>query len=104
MDFQPVLKLSEIIDNKASLTVFEGREILVGVTNKGYFAIENKCSHQGKPLTGGRIRHGHISCPVHGVRFNLETGAAVGKLTNKPIKIYRARANEGWLEVCEIGA
>jgi nitrite reductase/ring-hydroxylating ferredoxin subunit len=41
---------------------------------------------------------------VHGVRFNLETGAAVGKLTNKPIKIYRARANEDWLEVCEISA
>jgi 3-phenylpropionate/trans-cinnamate dioxygenase ferredoxin subunit len=53
---------------------------------------------------GGRIRHGHISCPVHGVRFNLETGAAVGKLTNKSIKIYRARATEDWLEVCEISA
>jgi 3-phenylpropionate/trans-cinnamate dioxygenase ferredoxin subunit len=104
MDFQPVLKLSEIIENKACLTVFEGREILVGVTNKGYFAIENRCSHQGKPLMGGRIRHGHISCPVHGVRFNLETGAAVGKLTSKPIKIYRARATEDWLEVCEISA
>ena len=41
----------------------------------------------------------HAQCTV--CAFNLETGAAVGKLTNKPIKIYRARANEDWLEVCE---
>ncbi|MDE0841797.1 MAG: Rieske (2Fe-2S) protein [Porticoccaceae bacterium] len=102
MDFQPVLKISEMPANKACLTIYNGLEILVGVTSKGYFAIENKCSHQGKPLTGGRIRHGHISCPVHGQRFNLETGEAVGRLTNKPIKIYQARVNEDWLEVCEI--
>ena len=80
-----------------------GYEILVGVTSRGYFAVENNCPHQNKPLCGGRIRHGHISCPVHGMRFNLETGAPVGQLTNKSIKVYEARANGDWLEVGELG-
>ena len=102
MVFHQVLELSKLAENKACVANLNGQEILVGFTNKGYFALENSCPHQNKPLAGGRIRHGHISCPVHGMRFNLETGAPVGQLTNKPIRVFEARANGHWLEVAEV--
>ena len=102
MIFHKVIELIKLADNRACVADLNGYEILVGVTNKGYFAVENNCPHQNKPLCGGRIRHGHISCPIHGMRFNLETGAPAGQLTNKSIKVYEARANGDWLEVGEL--
>ena len=102
MIFHQVIKVTKLADNKACVVDLNGSDILVGVTNRGYFAVENNCPHQNKPLCGGRIRHGHISCPVHGMRFNLETGLAVGQLTNKPIKVYEVKVNGDWLEVGEL--
>jgi len=53
-----------------------------------HFAIRNQCTHQDTPLEKGRIRNGFVSCPLHGVRFNLETGVPMGDLTRVPVQTY----------------
>lgn len=42
-----------------------------------YFAIEDQCTHDGQPLTDGKIKDGAIVCPRHGARFELATGRAL---------------------------
>ena len=66
----------------------DGEKILICNANGIHYAIENNCSHQDAPLEKGRIRGKFICCPLHGVRFNLETGEPAGHLTRKPIKTY----------------
>jgi 3-phenylpropionate/trans-cinnamate dioxygenase ferredoxin subunit len=39
----------------------------------------------------GRVRNCKITCPVHGARFDLETGAALDLPATKPIGIRSAR-------------
>ena len=36
-----------------------------------------KCPHQGAPLDGLEVSDGVVTCPLHGLRWNVETGALV---------------------------
>lgn len=62
----------------------EGRSVLVGEQEMAIFnlgdrfaAIENKCPHQGGPLCDGIVSGVTVVCPLHGWRFDLDTGLAV---------------------------
>ena len=40
------------------------------------FALDDRCPHKGGPLSDG-IVHGHkVTCPLHSLVIDLETGAA----------------------------
>lgn len=68
-------KTAEVPNFGKKTVTIDGRELLV-VNFKGqFFACDNECPHQGSPLTGGIVKDGAISCPRHGYRFNLKTGA-----------------------------
>ena len=69
-------KVAEIPNwGKKVVTVGEQQVLLVNVKGALY-ACENECPHQGSPLNGGIVKDGPIlSCPRHGYRFNLQSGA-----------------------------
>ncbi|SVB40266.1 uncharacterized protein METZ01_LOCUS193120 [marine metagenome] len=47
----------------------------------------------------GRIKNGYISCPLHGVRFSLETGEPMGgQLTRVAVRTYEVV--EGETSIC----
>lgn len=73
--------------------------VLVCHTGGRYYAVSNICSHATRPLLMGRVRHCTITCPVHGARFNLETGDALNLPATKPIATYAVRVVEDWIEV-----
>lgn len=62
-------------------------------------AVSGICSHQAKPLWNGRVRNGKITCPVHGARFDLETGEALDLPATKPIDTFEVRVVDDWIEV-----
>jgi len=78
----------KIPENTTLPLIIDGRKILLCNANGIHYAIENNCSHQDTPLEKGRIRGNFICCPLHGVRFNLETGEPMGQLTKKAIQTY----------------
>src|SRR5574337_220912 len=41
------------------------------------FATQHACPHRGGPLADGIIGGGKVICPLHGLQFDLETGASV---------------------------
>lgn len=90
-----VAPLSEVPENGSRGFAVEGRAILLCRSSAGLFAIENLCSHALSPLEGGRVRGPHIFCPMHGVRFDLRTGAPSGELTRKSITTWPASVDGG---------
>jgi len=83
-----------------NLAVRMGEHCLLVCNADGrYHMVENRCSHQESPLEGGRIRRGHLSCPRHGVRFNLSTGEPLGALTRVPIRTYPVEIVDGFVTV-----
>jgi 3-phenylpropionate/trans-cinnamate dioxygenase ferredoxin subunit len=73
------------------LIVNQKRICLARVENQ-FFAVEDKCSHNGESLSKGKINYlGEVVCPWHGYRFQLKTGRESAErsrdLDTYPIKI-----------------
>jgi nitrite reductase/ring-hydroxylating ferredoxin subunit len=62
-----------------------GAKILVAESDGKFYAVANKCAHMGISLVGktallqGKVEAGCITCPAHGSKFELATGAPVGE-------------------------
>lgn len=63
------------------------------------FAVDGLCSHAMLPLAGARLRRGHVICPHHGARFDINNGAAKGPPASCGIRIWAVRENDGMIEL-----
>ena len=60
-----------------------GEKIVLFRDNGKIFALADRCSHRGAPLSMGKCLYpgsGTVSCPYHGWTFNGGTGKLVAKL------------------------
>jgi len=60
------------------LAFVDGQSIVVFNIDGALHAIENSCPHNGAALASGRTEGNVLSCPAHGLRFDLGTGCMVG--------------------------
>ncbi len=72
------------ITNVESIPLREGRAVTLGDMELAIFrlenrclTIENKCPHKGGPLCDGIVSGATVVCPLHGQRFDLESGMPV---------------------------
>jgi nitrite reductase (NADH) small subunit len=40
-----------------------------------FYAIDNSCPHRGGPLGDGQLDDAIVTCPWHGYRYDVRTGA-----------------------------
>jgi nitrite reductase/ring-hydroxylating ferredoxin subunit len=87
---QVVARAGEVAPGQCKLVSVAGREIGVFNVDGRYFALANRCPHEGGPLCQGRIialvqsdGPGHyaltrdrefLRCPWHGWEFDIRTG------------------------------
>jgi len=88
MAMQRVAALGDVPEGGNKAFDAGGKSVLLCRTAAGVFAVENMCSHQLAALEGGKVKGPHLFCPLHGVRFDMRTGAPNGTLTKKPITVY----------------
>lgn len=54
-----------------------GNVALFRTADDQFFAVRDECPHRGGPLSQGMV-HGHrVTCPMHGMQIDLETGEAI---------------------------
>ena len=82
----------------------EGRAVRVGtqdiaVFNLGdrFLAIDNRCPHEGGPLSDGIVSGTSVVCPLHAWKISLETGAVErpGAAAAPCLRTYPARVEDG---------
>ena len=78
--------------------MLNGWPILICRNGGSIFAVINRCSHAAAPLVDGRVRLGAITCPLHGVRFDLASGRCLGH-AYPPLKTFRASVDHGEIRV-----
>lgn len=76
-----------------------GWYVLVGKTDDGFKAVNDRCTHQAALLSTGRIRRGAVMCPLHGARFEMGTGRCIGG-TYRDLRAFPVRIEGGAIEVC----
>lgn len=80
----------------------EGRSVSIGgkelaVFNLGdrFATIENECPHKGGPLCDGIVSGTSVVCPLHGWRFDLQSGMAVRASMPACVTTFPTRVEDG---------
>ena len=97
--FIAAAKLDEVPPGTKKVVELEGTEVVLCNTRDKIFAVKNLCSHAYEKLDCGRMKNGWIACPVHGARFDLETGAAMNPPAVMPVEVYAVRIEGDTIEV-----
>jgi 3-phenylpropionate/trans-cinnamate dioxygenase ferredoxin component len=51
-----------------------GRSIALFNVEGTVYAIDDSCAHAGASLAAGRLEECWVTCPAHGMRFDVRTG------------------------------
>ena len=87
---------AEISDGTYVIAEVGEHSVLVANLGGEFCAVENRCSHVGSPLEGGRLKRGRIACPLHGAVYNLRTGASLaGALAPRGLTTFATRLEDG---------
>ena len=97
--------------NVFRLFTLAGRPVGVVLTEQGFFAMRNRCPHQGADICAGRVsgtmlpsdpqeyRYSEetlvVVCPWHRWEFDLGTGHSVGQVTRKRLVTYPVELVDG---------
>lgn len=76
-DFIPVCKIFDIPDPGKEVFEVEEKFIVVFHLDGEWYALDDRCTHDGGPLGQGWIEGFQIICPRHGARFDIRTGQAL---------------------------
>ncbi len=77
-----------------------GEQKIAGYNVDGrFFATANVCTHAFALLSDGWFEEGVVECPLHGGRFDVTSGAAVGEPAECPLQTYAVRVADEQIEV-----
>jgi nitrite reductase/ring-hydroxylating ferredoxin subunit len=88
MAAQPV-KLVEVAGQKVALFCVDGT----------CYALSDTCTHKGGPLSKGRVEGATVTCPWHGAKFDIRTGAVQGPPARMGVKSYPVRITGSDIEI-----
>jgi nitrite reductase (NADH) small subunit len=90
-----VTSVENIPPREGRAVTLQGQEIAIFNIDHRFLAIENKCPHKGGPLCDGIASGSTVVCPLHGRRFDLETGMAVRASEPACVATYPTRVDGG---------
>lgn len=90
-DFTKVAVVNEIASGQAKFVEVGGHKIALFNIDDTFYAIADTCTHQGGPLSEGAVAGSEVTCPWHGARFDIRTGAAVGPPATKGVRTYAVK-------------
>lgn len=98
-DWTKVAKTGELAPGQWRTLDVDGTAVVVFNIEGEYYAIEDVCTHDGGILTGGPVANCVITCPRHGARFDIRTGAVLSPPAYEPIHCFPVRVQDGIVQV-----
>jgi nitrite reductase (NADH) small subunit len=100
----PVTHVENIPPQEGRAVTIGGLELAIFNLKNRYRTVANKCPHQGGPLCDGIVAGSSVVCPLHGRRFDLETGMPVRASEPDCVTTFPTRVVEGIIYVDLSGA
>ncbi len=98
-DFITVARVEDLPVNGLLPVEVNGVKIVLARSGDGIHALHDECSHEEFPLSDGELEGNHVTCLLHGARFDIETGAAKALPAVKPVRVYECRIEEDEIQV-----
>src|SRR5579871_502279 len=86
---------SSVREDRALPVQVAGEAIVVTRCGTDYYAIEDRCTHDGESFAAADVEDCEIICPRHFARFCLKTGAALSPPAYEPARTFRIRIENG---------
>jgi nitrite reductase/ring-hydroxylating ferredoxin subunit len=84
-------KIAEIGPGAGKVVEVEGKTLALFNVDGAFYAMDNTCLHRGGPLGEGELDGSVVTCPWHGWRYDVKTGANVNnpavKVSCFPVKV-----------------
>ncbi len=77
MSYVSVAETSDVPVGSKKVIAIRGKEILITNVNGNFYAIGNRCPHEGVELSKGPLEGNLIVCPRHKAKFDVTTGKVV---------------------------
>jgi nitrite reductase (NADH) small subunit len=88
------------------IPLLEGRSTSIGGRRIAIFrlldqikAIDAHCPHAAGPLADGIVADSCVTCPLHGRRFDLDTGEALNGPEQVAVHEVRVEEDEIWVRI-----
>jgi nitrite reductase/ring-hydroxylating ferredoxin subunit len=91
MAFTKVATVQEVPDGRAKQVAVNGRTIAVFNAGGTFYAIDDTCPHRGAPLWEGDLIGHEVTCPWHGARFDVTSGANLCPPARSGVTAYKVQ-------------
>lgn len=91
VSYQKLYSLSALPEGKMKCVVHDGQRILLAHTGGTVYATDDTCTHEDASLATGSLKGDCVKCPLHGSRFNLQTGQALDEPAEGALKTYAVK-------------
>jgi nitrite reductase/ring-hydroxylating ferredoxin subunit/uncharacterized membrane protein len=98
-DWTPAADASLLSENRPTRVVVDDTPVLLVRQGENIYAIHDRCSHRGCPLSDGDVEGDEIVCGCHGSRFSLRDGAVKHGPATAPQPAFQVRVQNGRVEV-----
>jgi len=95
LSWTPITKVENIPPLEGRSVGIGGMELAIFNLGDRFAAIENQCPHKGGPLCDGIVSGTEVVCPLHGWRFDLNTGLAVRASLPACVTSFPTRVKDG---------
>jgi 3-phenylpropionate/trans-cinnamate dioxygenase ferredoxin subunit len=85
--------------SRASWSELEGQKIALFRVEEALHALSDTCTHRGGPLSEGTVEGAEVTCPWHGARFDIKTGAVMGPPAGREVRSYPVRVTGADIEI-----
>lgn len=94
----PTISIADLDEGQSVGLKIDGVDVLICNVEGQFYAVHGQCSHARQSLAAGKMRGFQLSCPLHGARFDVRTGACLAAPAQRPIASFPVTLEGG--KVC----
>jgi len=98
---RPAAVLSDVPAGGCKLVEVNGTRVVLARVGESVYACADTCSHQGGPLSQGKLAGTRLTCPWHGWLYDVRTGQCLMPQRGAAVATYPVRidGDDIWVEV-----
>jgi 3-phenylpropionate/trans-cinnamate dioxygenase ferredoxin component len=97
--FLKIATIDEMADPPTKCVEIGGQKITLFRAEGAFYAVSDTCTHRGGPLSEGDLEGAVVTCPWHGAKFDVTTGAVLGPPARTGVKSYPVKVTGSDIEI-----
>jgi len=97
--FVKVATTDEMANQPTKCIEVQGEKVALFTSDDAFYALRDSCTHRGGPLSDGEVEGTEVTCPWHGTKFDLRSGAVLGPPAPAGIRSYPVRVTGPDIEI-----